>query len=174
MRFAFPFRGSWNMKISELRELQDVLPKYDYTAKLSRDRWAWEFYRRDPEFYETAQFYHQRDDVSRKQGPMKKVTCLKLRRPQLEAEALGLSFFPNPDSNALKADVFWSAYQFPRDICVEVVPARPGHVDRLLFAALEHCHIVHFTGADNHEQFILRRPDGAFQIMAEGMSLLSI
>lgn len=161
------------MIIQEVRELQDVLSKYDYTAKLSRDRWAWEFSRRDPEFYETAQFYHQRRDVSCIQGPMKKVTCLKLRRPQLEAEASGLAFFPNPDLNALKADVFWSAYHYPREICVQVVPAAPGFIDQLLFGAVKHCHIVHFTGADGHEQFILRRPTCCVQIRAEGISLLS-
>lgn len=160
------------MKISEVRELQDILPKYDYTAKLSRDRWAWEFYRRDPEFYEIAQYYHQRDFISSIQGA-RRLTLLKLRRPQPEAEACGLAFFPNPDASALRANVFWSANSYPRDICVQVVPTAPGVVDELLIQAMKHCEIIHFTGVDGAEQFLLRRDTCTVQISSEGMSLLS-
>ncbi len=160
------------MKVSQIRELQDILPKYDYTAKLSRDRWAWEFYRRDSEFYEIAQYYHQRDFVSSIQGA-RRPTLLKLRRPQPEAEACGLAFFPNPDASALRANVFWSANTYPRDICVQVVPTAPGVVDDLLIQAMKHCEIVHFTDVDSAEQFLIRRDNCTVQVGTEGMSLLS-
>lgn len=160
------------MKIREISELQDILPKYDYTAKLSRDRWAWEFYRRDPEFYEIAQFYNNKDYISHIQGG-RRLSLLKLRRPQPEAEACGLAFFPNPDATALKANVFWSHHKYPRDICVEVVPTAPGMIDPILVQAMKHCEIVHFTGSDRSEQFLLRRETCTVQIRAEGMSLLS-
>ena len=160
------------MKISELRELRDILPKYDYTARLNRDRWAWEFYRRDPQFYEIAQFYHNKDYISHIRGG-RRLSLLKLRRPQPEAEACGLAFFPNPDATALRANVFWSAHAYPRDLCVQVVPTAPGVVDELLVHAIRHCEIIHFTGVDRSEQFLLRRNTCTIQIRSEGMSLLS-
>lgn len=73
------------MKIRECRELSDVLSNYDYTSKLGRDRWAWEFYRRDPEFRDIAHHYNAGDHVSRKAAPCRGVTLLKLRSAQSEA-----------------------------------------------------------------------------------------
>ncbi len=87
------------MKIHENRDLGDVVRKYDYTAKLGRDRWAWEFLRRSVEFRNIARAYSSEDHVSRRPGPFPGVTLLKLRRPQPEAEAWGLAFFPNPDQD---------------------------------------------------------------------------
>lgn len=161
------------MQIHELKELSDILPKYDYTSKLGRDRWAWEFYRREPELRDMAHFYSAMDDVSSKPAPCPNVTFLKLRRPQPEAEACGLCFFPNPDVNAIAADVFWSVERYPREVCVHVVETGPGVADEYLTLALERCGITHLTCYDTTEQFILRGAGCALQVRAEGLSLLS-
>lgn len=161
------------MQIHELRELQDVLPTYDYTSRLSRDRWAWEFCRREPGLRDMARFYSARDDMSRKVAPCRDVTLLKLRRPQPEAEAYGLCFFPSPEVNAIAADVFWSAERYPRDVCVHVVETSPGVADEYMALALRRCQITHLTGSDGREQFILRGAGCALQVRAEGLSLLS-
>lgn len=161
------------MTIHQNRDLSDVLPKYDYTAKLGRDRWAWEFARRDGEFRDIARFYNAGDHVSRRPGPFPRVSLLKLRRAQPEAEARGLAFFPDPDLNALEADVFWSADRYPRDVCVHVVHVAPHVVDEYLMLALQRCHITHLTGTGGNQQFILRGAGCALQVRAEGVSMLS-
>lgn len=161
------------MKIHENSDLGDVVRKYDYTAKLGRDRWAWEFLRRGVEFRDIARLHSSDDHVSRRPGPCPSVTLLKLRRPQPEAEAWGLAFFPDPDLDALQADVFWSAARYPRDVCVYVVHAAPPVIDEYLMLALQRCQITHLTGFDGNEQFILRGAGCAQQIRAEGVSLLA-
>ena len=161
------------MRLRQLKDLPDVLGRYDYTAGLGRDRWAWEFCRRNPEFREIAGFYSAGSDVSARPAPCPGVTLLKLRRPQPDAEARGLCFFPNPEANALAADVFWSNNLYPRDICVQVVEADPGRADTYEALALERCTITHLTGYDGQEQFILRGAGCAVQIRAGGLSLLS-
>jgi len=161
------------MKIHENRDLGDVVRKYDYTAKLGRDRWAWEFLRRSVEFRNIARAYSSEDHVSRRPGPFPGVTLLKLRRPQPEAEAWGLAFFPNPDQDALQANVFWSAASYPRDVYVHVVHVAPHVVDEFLMLALQRCQITHLTGFDGNEQFILRGAGCAQQVRAGGVSLLA-
>lgn len=154
-------------------DLQTVLQSYQYTVGLNRDRWAWEFLRRDPNFQDIAYFYANKDDISRRTTHHRNVETIKLRRARPEAEKLGLSFFPNPDHNALKADIFWSEYRYPRPICVQVARAMPGDVDECFTPALARCQVTHFTGIDNREQFILRSTSCAIQIRSEGVSLLS-
>lgn len=161
------------MKIRECRELSDVLSNYDYTSKLGRDRWAWEFCCRDPEFRDIAHHYNAGDHVSRKAAHCRGVTLPKLRSAQPEAEARGLAFFPNPDFNGLKADVFWSAYRYPREISVHVVEVGPDVVDEFVILALQRCQITHLTGINGDEQFILRGAGCALQVNAGGVSLLS-
>lgn len=161
------------MQIRELRELSDILPSYDYTSKLSRDRWAWEFCRREPELRDMAHFYSARGHVRSQAAPCPNVTLLKLHYPQPEADACGLCFFPNPDLDAIAADVFWSAERYPREVCVHVVGTDPGVVDEYLALALQRCQITHLTCSDATEQFILRGAGRALQVRAEGLSLLS-
>ena len=160
------------MKLHQTRDLGDVVRKYDYTAKLGRDRWAWEFLRRGTEVRNIARRYSSDEQVSRRPGHCPSVTLLKLRRPQPEAEAWGLAFFPGPDLDALAADVFWSAVRYPRDVYVHVVHAAPDYVDEYLLLALQRCQITHLTGCDGREQFILRGAGCAQQVRAGGLSLL--
>ncbi|MGA1343257.1 MAG: DNA -binding domain-containing protein [Hyphomonas sp.] len=161
------------MELHQTWDLGDVVRQYDYTAKLGRDRWAWEFLRRGEAFRSIARRYSSGDHVSSRPGPLPGVTLLKLRRPQPEAEAWGLVFFPDPDLDALAADAFWSAARYPRDVCVHVVHAAPDDVDEFLTLALKRCQITHLTGYDGREQFILRGAGCAQQIRAGGISLLS-
>jgi hypothetical protein len=161
------------MKIHGNRDLGEVVRKYDYTAKLGRDRWAWEFLRRDAGFRDIARRHSSDDHVSRRPGPFPGVTLLKLRRPQPEAEAWGLAFFPDPDLDGLQADVFWSAARYPRDVYVHVVHVAPHVVDEFMILALQRCQITHLTGFDRNEQFILRGAGCALQVRAGGVSLLA-
>ena len=62
------------MKIHGNRDLGEVVRKYDYTAKLGRDRWAWEFLRRDAGFRDIARRHSSDDHVSRRPGPFPGVT----------------------------------------------------------------------------------------------------
>lgn len=161
------------MRIYESRQLCDVVQKYDYTSRLGRDRWAWEFCRRDPELREKSRFSGSGDHVAGRPTACPGVTFLKLRCPQPEAEVYGLCFFPDTDAGGVAADVFWSAQQYPRDISVHVVEAGEADVDEYQMLALQRCGITHLTCYDGSEQVILRGAGCAVQVMVKGMSLLS-
>ena len=82
---------------------------YNYTAKLTRAGWAWEFLRRNPEF---------RNDYARVKAKTSKVRRGKLRVSEMpELKRWGVSWCDPPGENALRANVFWHA-----DACNHVLP----------------------------------------------------
>jgi hypothetical protein len=69
---------------------------YDYLAQLPRDRWAWEFARRNEGL--RADAAHRRaSDVSEKRAPCADIRILRSRVPQKLAERWGLVFMPDPE-----------------------------------------------------------------------------
>lgn len=151
--------------------LAEYLPKYDYMVNLTRRGWAYEHLRRHVVFQEAA--YRRQEDVVSLIEYAPRLTLLKLRSPQLEAEAWGLIFFPNPDHTALRADLFWSDETFPNPIRVMVTPKAPGDRDELFERSVKACDIRHLTDCNGHEHLLVKGEGLAVQVRCLGASLLS-
>ncbi len=158
------------MIVSRKAEWHDFISAYDYTAKLGRDRWAWEWLRRIPAFREAA-FANYHGAVSDK-TVTHNIKLKKVRGAQPEAEAFGLAYFPDPDLYALNADVVWSRKKHPRPVSIEVVACAPGTIDMVLQRTLRHCQVVHFTDADNHQHLLVKGAGCVLQVRVDGLSLL--
>ena len=60
---------------------EGVLARYDYLSRLSPDRWAWEYARRNPDLRRDAEARSD-DDVSEMKAPCADIRLLKPRNPQ--------------------------------------------------------------------------------------------
>lgn len=82
---------------------------YNYTAKLSRAGWAWEFLRRNPKF---------QSDYARVMAKAPKVRRRTSRVSEMpELKRWGVVWCDPPSEDALSASVFWHA-----DACTHVLP----------------------------------------------------
>jgi hypothetical protein len=71
-----------------------VLKHYDYLWRLSADRWAWEYLRRNDDFLEDAESWSA-DDVSERDA-CNNTRIIKPRVPQNLAHRWGLALMPDP------------------------------------------------------------------------------
>ena len=69
---------------------------YDYLSRLSSDRWAWEYARRNDDLRDDAA-HRSDDDISEKKADCADIRILRSRVPQTVAERWGLVFMPDPD-----------------------------------------------------------------------------
>ena len=143
---------------------------YEYTWKLGRSRWAWEFLRRNPKFIEDVNRYSV-DDVS-----IKKLSdSIRLIRPRIDqapAKKWGLAFFPLLKHDAARADVFWSGGLYPRTIAVYVGPRRYEEKCDLVERTLKLSRVTHLTDTVGREHLLLRGNGCVVQVRCEGLSML--
>ncbi|MFN4024172.1 MAG: DNA -binding domain-containing protein [Hyphomonas sp.] len=146
---------------------------YDYLASLSRDRWAWEYARRNDSLIADAA---QRgpSDMSEKRAPCADIRILRSRVPQTLAERWGLVFMPGPELNGLEADAVWSHYVFPDQVEVDCTPRNPGQSCDIWDRTVPYCSITHVTDGAAREYLLIRRNGCIVQVRCTGMSLLSI
>jgi hypothetical protein len=148
-----------------------VSERYDYMWTLSRSRWAWEVLRRIPEY--------RRDAADRPEGELETFEAcrgIKVIRPLIDqtiAERWGLAFMPDPDLNALEAELFWSDQIYPRKLTVQVSPRQPNEVCEIFERTTAVCRITHFTDRVGREQLVLKTDSCAVQVRCEGLSLVS-
>ena len=102
---------------------------YDYLSRLSSDRWAWEYARRNDDLRDDAA-HRSDDDISEKKADCADIRILRSRVPQTLAERWGLVFMPDPDLNGFEADAVWSHYVFPDQVEVNCTPFG-NHVNKL-------------------------------------------
>lgn len=152
-------------------EMDSTLRHYNYMWKLSRSRWAWEALRRNAEY--------RRDAADRPAGELQMLEAcrgIKLIRPLIDqtiAERWGLAFMPDPNLNALEAELFWSDAMYPRKLTVQVSPRQPNEVCEIFERTTAVCQITHFTDRVGREQLVLKTDNCAVQIRCEGLSLVS-
>ena len=94
------------MKMYPLKS-DGVLKRYDYLWRLSPDRWAWEYLRRNPEFRRDAAM-RSPEDISEMMAPCAPIRLLRSRIDQTLAHRWGLMIMSDPERNGFEADVFWS------------------------------------------------------------------
>ena len=149
------------------------LARYDYLWRLSPDRWAWEYLRRNTEFIADANL-HADTDLSEIKTPCEGVRLLRSRVPQKLAARWGLVFMPDPVKSALEADAVWLKTAFPDQVEVNCTPLARGKRCDIWERTLRHCKVTHITDRA-HREFLLLRGNGCVvQVRCTGLSLLGI
>lgn len=149
------------------------LTRYDYLWRLSPDRWAWEFLRRNPDFRRDAA---PRDPgaVSEQRAPCVDAKILRPRAPQALADRWGLVLMPDPDLGAYDADVVWNRAAFPDQIelyCITRAPHERCNLWDRVTAISTFTHVTDFTGG---EYLLVRCNGSVIQQRCSGVSLLGM
>ena len=160
------------MKTFKIETSPQTAP-YDYLSRLSSDRWAWEFIRRNPEFRRDAT-QHAHEQIKVDKAHCADIRILRSPPSQVLADRWGLVFLPDPALNGLEADAVWSHYVFPDQVEVNCTPRKPGQRCDIWDRTVPHCAITHITDRVGREYLLLRGNDCVVQVRCTGMSLLSL
>lgn len=150
-----------------------VLAKYDYLWRLSPDRWAWEYLRRNEPFKEDAAL-HSLDDVSEQKAPLADIRLLRSTVPQKLASRWGLVFMPNPDLGGIDADAVWLKTAFPDQVEVNCTPRAEERPCNIWDRTIQQCNVTHVTDRAQREFLLLRGNGRVAQIRCTGLSLLGM
>lgn len=151
-----------------------ALTRYDYLSRLSSDRWAWEYLRRNKEFQRDATV-RGAEDISELPAPCPgDIRILRPRASQVFAERWGLIFMPDPELDGFSANAVWSHYVFPDQVEVHCTPRSPGENCDIWDRTVPHCQITHVTDGSAREYLLVRGKGCVAQVRCTGMSMLSI
>jgi len=150
-----------------------VLKRYDYLWRLSPDRWAWEYLRRNSDFRRDANLRGE-DDISEMMAPCAPVRILRSRVSQNLADRWGLLVMPDPDKNGFEADVFWNRTVHPDQVEVHCAPRSESEACSIFERTIHVCKVTHLTDAQGREFLLLRGNGCVIQVRCSGMSLLGI
>ena len=150
-----------------------VLKHYDYLWKLSPDRWAWEYLRRNTNFRADAAS-RKDEDVSERMAPCAPIRLLRSRVPQTFAHRWGLIIMPDPDLNGFDADVFWSRPVHPDQVEVHCSPMAETDTCSIFARTIPHCKATHLTDGQGREFLLLRGNGCVVQVRCTGLSLLGL
>lgn len=150
-----------------------ALSSYEYLRRLSADRWAWEFLRRNRAFRRDAAF---RPPIDVSAAPLARpgVRFRRAHAPQSLAGRWGLVFMPDPERNGYEEDVIWSRHAFPDQTEIVCSPCASDRRCEVLEHILAACDVTHVTDPIGREFLILRRAGRALQIRCTGVSLLGL
>jgi len=162
------------MKTYELKT-DETLKKYNYLWRMSRDRWAWEYLRRNKDFRKDAAL-HSSDDISEMTAPCRNanIRLLRSRVPQKLAARWGLVFMPDPSLNGIDADAVWLKTAFPDQVEVNCTPRAEGQTCDIWDRTVPHCKITHVTDRAQREFLLLRGNGCVAQVRCTGQTLLSL
>lgn len=149
------------------------LAAYDYLWRLTPDRWAWEFLRRNPAFRRDAACLPD-DAISVKKARCADIRLLRPRAWQTLADRWGLVLMPDPDRGGFEADVVWNRRAFPDQVEITCVPREPGERCEIWDQMVPSCDITHITDRLGQEFLILRRNGFAAQVRCTGTSILGL
>lgn len=156
-------------------ETGETLKSYNYLWRMSRDRWAWEYLRRNQDFKQDAAL-HSSDDLSEMEAPCRnaQIRLLRSRVPQKLAARWGLVFMPDPKLNGIEADAVWLKSAFPDQVEVNCTPRAYGDTCDIWDRTVPHCRITHITDRA-HREFLLLRGNGCVtQVRCTGQTLLGL
>jgi hypothetical protein len=148
------------------------LSRYNYLWRMTADRWAWEYLRRNPEFLEDAKTF---DETSRSERTVcHGIRILKSRVPQTKAERWGLIMMPDPSLDAIEADVVWSKTVFPDQVEINVIPRGENETCEIYDTSVKLARITHLTDSIGREYLLTRGNGCVFQTCCQGLSLLGM
>ena len=153
-------------------EAKGEIKRYNYLWRMSPDRWAWEYLRRNPEFKADAAGY-EADSISERIA-CHSIRILKSRVSQALAERWGLILMPDPDANGIDADAVWNPRLFPDQVEVNVTPRAESETCDIYGRTMSVCNVTHLTDSVGREFLLLRGNGCTVQIRCMGLSLLSM
>lgn len=159
------------MKTYKLRS-NGVLERYDYLWRMTPDRWAWEFLRRNAEFLSDAAKF-KRSDISERYV-CHGIRILKSRTPQTLAEKWGLVMMPDPTLNAFEADAVWQKAVFPDQVEVNVISRGKSESCEIYDTSVKLARITHLTDSIGREYLLTRGNGCILQASCQGLSLLGM
>ena len=174
--------GIWLARVRATRKRQmktyplnssGVLKRYDYLWPLSRDRWAWEYARRNPKLRRDAELRSD-SEISEKMAPCAPIRMLRSRVPQRLAERWGLVFMPDPDLNGLEADAVWNKHVYPDQVEINCSPRAPGQNCDIWDRTVPICDITHVTDLQAREFLLVRGKGCVVQVRCTGTSLIGL
>lgn len=148
------------------------IKRYNYLWRMSPDRWAWEYLRRNPEFRADAKSYTA-DSVSERTA-CHNIRILKSRGSQTLAERWGLIMMPDPNANGIHADAVWNPRLFPDQVEVNVTPRAETETCDIYSRTMSVCKVTHLTDSVGREFLLLRGNGCVVQIRCMGLSLLGM
>ena len=153
----------------------ETLKSYNYLWRMSRDRWAWEYLRRNEDFKQDAAL-HSSDDVSEMEAPCRnaQIRLIRSRVPQKLAARWGLVFMPDPSLNGIVADAVWLKTAFPDQVEVNCTPRADGETCDIWDRTVPHCQITHITDRAQREFLLLRGNGCVAQVRCTGQTLLGL
>ncbi|MEL7279988.1 MAG: DUF2285 domain-containing protein [Pseudomonadota bacterium] len=153
----------------------ETLKSYNYLWRMSRDRWAWEYLRRNGGFKQDAAL-HSSDDVSEMEAPCRnaQIRLIRSRVPQKLAARWGLVFMPDPSLNGIDADAVWLKTAFPDQVEVNCTPRADGETCDIWDRTVPHCQITHVTDRAQREFLLLRGNGCVAQVRCTGQTLLGL
>lgn len=153
----------------------ETLKSYNYLWRMSRDRWAWEYLRRNEDFKQDAAL-HSSDDVSEMEAPCRnaQIRLIRSRVPQKLAARWGLVFMPEPSLNGIDADAVWLKTAFPDQVEVNCTPRADGETCDIWDRTVPHCQITHITDRAQREFLLLRGNGCVAQVRCTGQTLLGL
>lgn len=151
-------------------DLGSSIAEYDYTWKLSRSRWAWEFLRRNTDFMADAERRSQNEVSSR--YACHQITLIRPACDQPIARRWGLAFFPSPQHNGFEADVFWTVGVYDRSVHTHVGPRSRTESCEIYDRTVATCVVRHLTDTTGHEHLLLKGNGCVIQARCTGLSML--
>jgi hypothetical protein len=146
------------------------LARYDYLARLSIDRWAWEYLRRNPAY--------RADAVGSPEPSLTAHPCgMRVLRPTAWptlAERWGLVLMADPGQDGVVADAVWNRRAFPDQVEVTCVPLAEGERCELAERLAAACEITGVTDLGGAEYLLLRRNGRVIQLACSGSSLFGL
>ena len=150
-----------------------VLARYDYLARLSPDRWAWEYVRRNKKLRRDAELRSD-ENISEKMAACANIRLVKSRNPQRLAQRWGLLFMPDPDLNGFEADAVWNKHVFPDQVEVNCSTREQDQRCDIWDRTVPICDITHFTDQQAREFLLIRGKGCVVQVRCTGVSLLGL
>lgn len=152
---------------------EGVLARYDYLSRLSADRWAWEYARRNPDLRRDAKLRAE-DDISERTVPCADIRLLKSNNPQRLAQRWGLLFMPDPGLNGFEANAVWNKHAYPHQVEVNCSPRAPGESCDIWDRTVPIFQITHVTDLQAREFLLIRGKGCVVQVRCTGVSLLGL
>ncbi|WP_300381195.1 DUF2285 domain-containing protein [Henriciella sp.] len=150
-----------------------VLKRYDYLWRLTPDRWAWEYLRRNRDF-RTDCVGRMDESIAERPAPCADIRLLRSRVPQTLAERWGLVFLPDPNRNGFDADAVWTNGAFPDQVEVHCGPRAQNESCDIFDRTMAICDVTHVTDAVGREFLLIRGKGCVVQVRCTGMSLLGL
>jgi hypothetical protein len=154
-------------------ETDGALAGYDYLSRLSMNRWAWEYLRRNPGY---RRDYALCSDLapSESLAPCAPIRMLNDWSQQGLAGLWGLVFFPDPGLDGFQADAVWNEAAFPGQVEIHCSPLEPDERCDLLEPTLPIAKITHVSDRLGREYLLVRGKGCVVQVKCTGLPLIGM